>query len=211
MQRARLFEDFHSSLLFPNFVQIEIVVEGSDALTTYASVPIAYQIVDVLDMDSPSDSDGVLPYTLRRLDAPIDKDYDAQPGNHPLDWPTRFDVRSWGFLAARSDGYRVGAAVVVARNPDIEMFEGRDDLALLWDIRVMPTARRHGVGTALLTACESWVRARSARVLKVETQNTNVPACRFYARHGFVLRAVRRGAYPELPNEDQLLWYKDLV
>jgi hypothetical protein len=48
---------------------------------------------------------------------------------------------------------------------------------------------------------------RGARVLKVESQNTNVPACRFYAGRGFLLRAVRRGAYPELPHEIQLLWY----
>ena len=68
-----------------------------------------------------------------------------------------------------------------------------------------------GVGSALLAAGESWAQARSAHILKVETQNTNVPACRFYASRGFVLRDVRRGAYPELPTEVQLLWYKDLV
>jgi GNAT superfamily N-acetyltransferase len=197
--------------LHPRPVQIEIAVEGPDALGAYASIPITYRIVEVLDPDSPSDSDGLLPYTSRTLDAPVVKDYDAQPGNHPLDWPARFDVRDWGFLAARNGERRVGGAVIVARSPDMEILEGRDELALLWDIRVAPAARNHGVGTALLAAGESWARARGAKVLKVETQNTNVPACRFYASHGFVLRAVHRGAYPELPHESQLLWYKDLV
>jgi ribosomal protein S18 acetylase RimI-like enzyme len=192
-------------------VQITIAVEGADALGAYASIPIAYQIVEVLDPASPSDADGLLPYKSRMLDAPIVKDYDAQPGNHPLDWPARFDVRRWCFLAARSGEHRVGGAVIVARNPDVEMLEGRDDLALLWDLRVAPAARHHGVGTALLAAGEAWAQARGARVLKVETQNTNVPACRFYASHGFTLRAVCRGAYPELPKEIQLLWYKELV
>jgi ribosomal protein S18 acetylase RimI-like enzyme len=192
-------------------VQIEIASEGADALAAYASIPIGYRIVEVLDLDSPSDSESLLPYKSRTLDAPVLKDYDAQPGNHPLDWPSRFDVRGWGFLAARSGGLRVGGAVIVARGPDIEMLEGRDELALLWDIRVAPASRNHGVGTALLTAGEAWARARGARVLKVETQNTNVPACRFYASHGFVLRAVYRGEYPKLPHEAQLLWYKDLV
>jgi ribosomal protein S18 acetylase RimI-like enzyme len=46
--------------------------------------------------------------------------------------------------------------------------------------------------------------------LKVETQNNNVPACRFYARHGFQLRQAVWGAYPQLPSEVQLLWYKRL-
>ena len=36
------------------------------------------------------------------------------------------------------------------------------------------------------------------------------PACRFYAKQGCELAAIHRFAYPELPNEVQLLWYKDL-
>jgi hypothetical protein len=44
--------------------------------------------------------------------------------------------------------------------------------------------------------------------IEVETQNINVPACRFYARMGCRLGAVDRQAYPEFPNEVQLLFYK---
>jgi len=44
----------------------------------------------------------------------------------------------------------------------------------------------------------------------VETQNVNVPACRFYARMGCVLGGIHRFAYPELPGEARLLWYKAL-
>lgn len=82
----------------PTVVQIEIADEGPEALAAYASVPIAYRIVEVLDLDSPSNSKSLLPYNSRTLDAPVLKDYDAQPGNHPLDWPSGFDVRGWGFL-----------------------------------------------------------------------------------------------------------------
>jgi hypothetical protein len=46
--------------------------------------------------------------------------------------------------------------------------------------------------------------------LKIETQNTNVGACRFYERQGCELRAIHRAAYPQFPEEIQLLWYKDL-
>jgi GNAT superfamily N-acetyltransferase len=91
------------------------------------------------------------------------------------------------------------------------MLEGRDDIALLWDIRVAPTARRRGVGAALFRAAEAWARARGAAWLKVETQNVNAPACRFYVRQGCTLGAVHRFAYPALPDEVQLLWYKRLV
>ncbi len=190
---------------------IEIVVEGADALDEYASIPISYSVVELLDPDLPADADSLLPLVLRTPAEPIVKDYDAQPGNHPGDWPLRFDVRSWGFLAAYSRGDRVGGAVVISQCPDIDMLDGRDDLALLWDIRVAAAVRNRGVGTALLAATESWARSRNAREMKVETQNVNVPACRFYARHGFILREVRRGAYVDLPGEVQLLWYKDLA
>jgi len=42
------------------------------------------------------------------------------------------------------------------------------------------------------------------QTLKVETQNINVPACRFYAKQGCVLRAVHPHAYSEFPDEAQV-------
>jgi GNAT superfamily N-acetyltransferase len=66
------------------------------------------------------------------------------------------------------------------------------------------------VGAALFQAAELWARNKGCRQLKVETQNINVPACKFYARQGCVLKTVNRRAYPELPEEAQLLWYKDI-
>lgn len=191
-------------------MRVKVVIEGADALAAYASVPIAYRAEEILDLNSPEPG-SLLQFTTRRVDEPIEKNYDALPGNNPLDWPKRFHIRDWAFIAAFKDDERMGGAIVVAGSPDIEMLEARDDLALLWDIRVSPASRGKGVGTALLTAAESWARSRQARVLKVETQNTNVPACRFYARHGFKLRTVNRDAYPDLPGEAQLLWYKELV
>ena len=80
-----------------------------------------------------------------------------------------------------------------------------------WDIRVVPTYRRRGVGAALFEAAEAWALEKDCRWLKVETQNINMAACRFYERCGCVLRSVRGGAYPECPDEVELLWYKALV
>lgn len=75
---------------------------------------------------------------------------------------------------------------------------------------VAPAARGQGVGTRLMRHVEQWAQERGCRTLKIETQNINVPACRFYARGGCTLGAVLLHAYPELPDEVQLLWYKDL-
>jgi GNAT superfamily N-acetyltransferase len=100
---------------------------------------------------------------------------------------------------------------VAFRTPGLDMLEGRDDLAVLWDLRVAPEVRGRGVGSGLFRAAEAWARARGCRRMKMETQDINVPACRFYARRGFVLRAADRFAYRGFPAETQLLWYEDLV
>jgi hypothetical protein len=48
------------------------------------------------------------------------------------------------------------------------------------------------------------------RLLTIETQNSNVAACRFYAREGRQLRAIHPAAYADFPDEIQLLWNLEL-
>ena len=146
----------------------------------------------------------------RSLTTPYLKDYDAIAGNHPTDWERRFDLSNWGLLSARLDGRRIGGAAVAFHTNGVDMLEGRRDLAVLWDLRVSPELRRRGVASALFAAVEHWARSRGCRQLKVETQNINVAACRFYASQGCELGAIHRFAYPDFPDEIQLLWYKDL-
>jgi hypothetical protein len=45
----------------------------------------------------------------------------------------------------------------------------------------------------------------------VETQNVNVAACRFYEGHGCLLEQANPGAYPQLPEEIQLIFSKALT
>jgi GNAT superfamily N-acetyltransferase len=127
-----------------------------------------------------------------------------------LQWTDRFDLSNWGLFAARLEGRRVGGAAVAYDTGDLNMLEERTDLAVLWDIRVAPAVRGQGIGTALFRAVEDWATAKGCRQLKAETQNINVPACRFYVGQGFVLEAAHPGAYPDFPDEIRLLWRKDL-
>jgi GNAT superfamily N-acetyltransferase len=90
------------------------------------------------------------------------------------------------------------------------MLEDRSDLAIVWDLRVAPHARGRGLGAALFAAAAQWAEGWGCCTLKVETQNINVPACRLYASQGCTLGAIHRFAYPEAPEEVQLLWYKNL-
>ncbi len=66
------------------------------------------------------------------------------------------------------------------------------------------------VPIAFIVDVERWAVLRGWRQLKIETQNTNVGACRFYERQGCRLRTINRAACPDLPDEIQLLWDEDL-
>jgi streptothricin acetyltransferase len=191
-------------------VRVEIAEESWRSLPEYASISIAFTVSEVLEPITVPAPGRATTLRTRAVAASYVKDYDAYTENSPLSWPTRFDVTAWGFLAAYVGGERVGGAVVIPPTGGVEVLSERTDAAVLWDLRVAPAHRRSGVASALMPFVESWARQRGTRVLTVETQNNNVAACRFYERNGFELDAVKSGAYPALPHEIQLLWYKEL-
>jgi ribosomal protein S18 acetylase RimI-like enzyme len=191
-------------------VTVELREDSPAALAEYAGVPIAFTVKERLAVHAPEAGLGGLWLAVERVAPPYVKDYDTDPESHPTAWPGRFDLARWGLLAAWADGRRVGGAAVAWGTPGLDLLDGRGDLAALWDLRVAPAWRGRGVGAALFEAAEAGVRARGGRWLKVETQSVNVPACRFYARQGCTLGAMHRFAYPALPDEVQLLWYKPL-
>jgi GNAT superfamily N-acetyltransferase len=189
--------------------KIVVRQEPPTALAEYAAIPTAFEVNEIFDVAPEPDRNGRFALSARRLAVPYVKDYDAA-GEHPAHWARRFDISEWGFFSASSEGQRVGAAAVAADVLGPDLLEGRLSVALLWDIRVVPAWRRHGVGSVLFEAAETWAVDKGFRQLKIETQNINVAACRFYAKHGCVLRGIHRGIYRELREEIQLLWYKDL-
>jgi len=189
---------------------IVLTEEPMAALPEYARVPIIFIVDRVLDVTSRDDGRGGFELSEGRPEVPYKKDYDAIAGEGPLQWGRRFDLSNWALFTARFAGRIIGGATVAFDTPELTMLEGRRDLAVLWDIRVAPDARGQGVGSALFQRAETWAPRHGCRQLKVETQNTNVRACRFYERQGCRLETIHRAAYPELPEEIQLLWYKDL-
>lgn len=174
--------------------------ESALALDGHASIPSVFTARTVCSVHAAPAG-----WTLQeRPVAAFTKDYDAF--EDPLRWPHDFDTRAWALLAAYDGTVRVGGALVAVATPGVDMLEGRDDLAVLWDLRVAPGWRRRGLAMALVGATQAWARRAGCRELKIETQNNNPAACRLYARAGLRLTAARPGAYPELPDEVQLIW-----
>jgi GNAT superfamily N-acetyltransferase len=197
-------------MMEPSTVTIELATANEVTLAEYGRIPISFEVRQVMDVQAAESSAGfhLTPHSVAK---PYVKDYDSGTHEGPTGWPLRFDTSPWILVLARSEGQAIGGAAVACRTPALRVLEGRVDLAVLWDLRVRPDVRRRGVGTALFAAAEGWARDRGYDQLKVETQNINVPACRFYARQGCVLRGVHHGAYADCPDEVQLLWYKELT
>lgn len=194
---------------------IEVVGINAHQLSRYERIPIRFRVASRFRVDALEDGLGGLRLVEEKVDPPYIKDYDAllEGRESPSHWPSLFDLSHWGCFLALAGEQDVGGAAVAMDTPGVHMLEARTDLAVLWDIRVRPDARGRGVGRLLFWQAVDWARTMGSHQLKVETQNVNVGACRFYARQGCRLGSIHRYAYaacPEVAHEAMLLWYLDL-
>jgi GNAT superfamily N-acetyltransferase len=186
-------------------VPIEVREEPLADLAGYARISIAFTVDQKLEA-IPGET--AMTLTARPVETPFVKDYDQNEGNHPTGWPSRFDMSSWARFAAYDGGTIAGGAVIAWRSKELDLLGRGDEIATLFDIRVAADKRRTGVGAALFDAAEAWARARACRGLAVETQSTNVGACRFYVQRGCRLESAAFGAYPAFPEEIRLIFFK---
>jgi GNAT superfamily N-acetyltransferase len=182
----------------------------AETLAAHGRISIAFTVDRILALALADAGLGGLSLTETPVAEPYVKDYDVADGAGPARWARDFDVSNWGMLGAYSGGARVGGAVLAFRTPELYLLAGRTDVAMLWDLRVAPARRGAGVGSALFRAAEVWAGERGCGWLKIETQNVNAAACRFYRTMGCALGGIDRFAYPELPDEVRLLWWKPL-
>jgi ribosomal protein S18 acetylase RimI-like enzyme len=71
----------------------------------------------------------------------------------------------------------------------------------VWEFHVAEAHHRQGIGRRLMAAVVERARASGWRALVLETQNTNVPAIRFYRNVGYTLEGIDVSYYT---NEDML-------
>lgn len=95
------------------------------------------------------------------------------------------DVRQRYYVAAEIGGELVGWAGVMVLAPEAEILT----------VGVVPTARRQGIGRALLAALIDEAVRRGATEIFLEVRVDNIGARAMYERDGFVEVGIRRGYY----------------
>ena len=133
---------------------LTIVEEPPTRLAEYAQVPMGFTVAERFDDQALA----ALIYDATVQAVAVSptywKDYDSYPGGHPSAWTRQFELSRWSILAAYDRAHRVGGAVVIVDEPQIDLLRDCPACALLWDVRIAPDARRQGVGSALLDAAE---------------------------------------------------------
>jgi GNAT superfamily N-acetyltransferase len=191
-------------------MNLTIIEINPDQLGEYDRVPSRFEVRTILEPDLINNGLGGIALRETNVDKPYIKDYDTV-GDMPSDMPGRFDIHNWAFFLAKAGKETAGAATVAFDTTGIFMLEARKNLSVLWDIRVRPQFR--GAGIALLKHAAEWSKERGCTQMKIETQNVNVPACRFYERMGARLGEIHQYGYAAIPavaHETMLCWYLDL-
>jgi GNAT superfamily N-acetyltransferase len=187
---------------------LKIQEMGADILLQYKEIPIAFKVESMLHVDLIKGGLGGIRLKEERVVPSYIKDYDAYEDGSPAEWPKRFDIHNWGIFLALDETHPIGGATVAFNTPELHMLDGRKDLAVLWDLRILPDSRGRGIGTKLFNHAANWSRDQGCKQLKLETQNVNVPACRLYAKQGCQLGEINRYAYaghPEVGHEVMLV------
>ena len=174
---------------------IRIVQIDRESLSVYEQIPIAFEVRSIYEVTDDKE------LIERPIHPSYIKDYDQLDEVADESWSS-LDISQWGIFLAFDEtetSKPLGGAMVAM-----------PECALV-DLRVAPPYRRAGVGRLLLKHALHWAREqRTTAHLSIETQNTNVSACRFYAAMGAELGDIDRHAYQnveQVKDEIRLNWY----
>jgi GNAT superfamily N-acetyltransferase len=185
---------------------------GVDELGLYAEVPESFMCESVFRVE-PIDG-GLRGFAFNEENVEPHIKWDEQDEKDgSKGWPRKYKLEDWGIFIAFRGSTPVGGIAIGADAPGglRSPFEP-GDTAVVWDIRVRPEERRHGVASALFWRGVEWARGEGHRRLKLEVTSANVPMCRFCVKTGCELAAVHRLGYEttKSPDEAMLIWYYEL-
>lgn len=177
-----------------------------DQLEEYGKIPFFYKTNKKYEIKKINNGLGGVVLELIDVD-----EYYKDFGSRVSHWNEIFDISNWKLFGAYNEKNKMIAGCVVAtKTSNCNMLEKRDDLAVLWEIRVSDEYKHQGIGNELFKLAKNYAKTNGFKQLKVECQNTNPAAVNFYHKQGMVLGAINEYAYLDYPNEAQLLWYLDL-
>ena len=194
---------------------VEIREIATDLLPLYATIPSSFMAESEFHIELIDKGLGGFNFIEEKVTPYLKYDDDCNDGISELtNWSKRLDAGKWTFFLAFDESRPVGGAAVAVDTPAgvTTPFESKN-IAVLWDLRVHPDERRRGIGSKLFKRAADWARQKGCRQLKIETQNINVPACRFYAKQGCELGAIHRYGYAgcsDVAHEAMMIWYLEL-
>ena len=183
-------------------MDIRIERESPGSLDEYEKISIAYQVKSRIDLGALSSGQGIRSIPC----SPYLKDYDLLPWQRPSKLVARYEMSAWGIFACFLEGQRVGGVIAAPADSLYRLIEDQPLSATIVDLRVAPNVRRKGVGSALIAAAISYATQVGCKEILVETQDTNLDACQFYASKGFEVKLIDRTAYDAELNESQIIW-----
>lgn len=187
---------------------IKIIDESPHMLDEYCKVSMEYKVESEFRIDLLNNGIGGFRFIEEKV-KPYWKNYDSEEDNPSL-LNNRFNLENWHVISAFDDEKRVGGAIIAYNSPGVYMLEGRDDIAVIWDLRVDNEYRGKGIGSMIFNRCIEWAKRKECSRVKIETQKNNVNACKFYAKQGARLSNINRFVYSN-HNEVQLIWSLELV
>lgn len=175
-----------------------------DCLDIYDRIPMRLTVTRVLRVSKFGRGLEGIRYEFDEIDVePYVIDFDE--GESTTRWAKDFNTTNWAIFMAYDGEIPVGGTVVAAKTPEIRMLDGRDDITVLWDIRVHESYKHQGIGQQLFKLACDWSKKNDYRKMKIECQNTNLPACKFYEKQGAELSVINENAYGT--DEVMFLWY----
>jgi GNAT superfamily N-acetyltransferase len=192
-------------------LEIRMFPVDEATLVKYHQVPSSLEVRTKFEVEVLDSAFGGMTLREKPVETPYVKNYEDNP--NPISWYQDFHTNNWVLFLATQGKLIAGGLTIACQTPELRILNGRDDLACVWDLRVRPEYKHQGIGSVLFKNAVAWSKNNGFKQLCVETQNVNVPACRFYLKQGCTLGGINRYAYygePALAGEVQLIWYLDL-
>lgn len=141
--------------------------------------PVLYQVTK-----SETDSGAVISLTLKELETPYIKHWESPP--EEIEYYRK--IIEEGLSIGAYDGDElVGIAIAEKKSWNRTLW--------IWEFHVDQRYHQRGIGRQMIERLAQIGRAAGCRVMVCETQNTNVPAIRFYRQVGFELGAIDLSYY----------------